>query len=413
VTYIIAEPCIDIKDLSCVDVCPVDCIHEFGRILVIDPEECIDCFAGSEELVTGRGVRTFAELENQACHVLTDGGFKPAVVKQFRSKPLVDVQFAPAFEERTRYGGRRLTTRNRSRFRRTVRATRTHPWLLVDGERTDGLAPGQFVPSMRARPKRDSERYRLGVLHGLVFGDGSWNKQEIRSGEHLHYVQLYGERVAAFRDFFEQVNFSPCLDVHPGYAGTGVVRSLVNLKRTLPETSDGEYIAGFCDGWLAADGDPVRAGSWRLRSTDHNALSWLETVAPVAGFITVGSGEEGSRETNFGVRSRPMRWLYLATREVAWRVMRVEEREVDAEDTYCAVVPGKHEFTLAGGVYTHNCGACEPECPVEAIFPEDALPDKWGPFVKINYAFPDGADVINRLVDEYATEHNVQNPPLE
>jgi ferredoxin len=41
-TYIIAEPCIDIKDLPCVDVCPVDCIHEFGRILIIDPEECID-----------------------------------------------------------------------------------------------------------------------------------------------------------------------------------------------------------------------------------------------------------------------------------------------------------------------------------------------------------------------------------
>jgi hypothetical protein len=35
-TYIIAEPCIDIKDKSCVDVCPVDCIHEFGRMLVID-----------------------------------------------------------------------------------------------------------------------------------------------------------------------------------------------------------------------------------------------------------------------------------------------------------------------------------------------------------------------------------------
>ena len=44
-TYVIAEPCIDIKDKSCVDVCPVDCIHEAGRILVIDPEECIDCEA--------------------------------------------------------------------------------------------------------------------------------------------------------------------------------------------------------------------------------------------------------------------------------------------------------------------------------------------------------------------------------
>jgi ferredoxin len=59
-----------------------------------------------------------------------------------------------------------------------------------------------------------------------------------------------------------------------------------------------------------------------------------------------------------------------------------------------------------------DCGACEPECPVEAIFPEDALPEKWAPFVKINYAYGDAAE-INRLTDEYATEHNVQNPPLE
>ena len=60
-----------------------------------------------------------------------------------------------------------------------------------------------------------------------------------------------------------------------------------------------------------------------------------------------------------------------------------------------------------------DCGACEPECPVEAIFPEDALPDKWEPFVKINYAYSDGMDVVNQLTDAYATEHNVQNPPLE
>jgi NAD-dependent dihydropyrimidine dehydrogenase PreA subunit len=52
-TYVIAEPCIDLKDLSCVEVCPVDCIHPtedepgFGDVnqLFIDPEECIDCDA--------------------------------------------------------------------------------------------------------------------------------------------------------------------------------------------------------------------------------------------------------------------------------------------------------------------------------------------------------------------------------
>jgi NAD-dependent dihydropyrimidine dehydrogenase PreA subunit len=413
VTYIIAEPCIDIKDRSCVDVCPVDCIHEADRILVIDPEECIDCFASSERLITSWGVRTFAELENQACRVLTDSGFQPAVVKRFRRKPVVNVTLAPAFEERDRYGGWRLTTRNISRFRRVVRATPTHGWKLVNGEPTDALSVGQFVPSMRAVPKRESESYRLGVLHGLVYGDGSWNKQEIRSGEHLHYVQLYGEKVAKFREFFDQVNFSPCLDIHPGYVGTGVVRAPINLKRALPHDADMEYVTGFTDGWLASDGDRVKAGSWRLRSTDHEALAWLEQAAPVAGYVVVGSGEESNVETNFGVRSRPIRWLYLATREVSWRVMGVEGVEADEAETFCAVVPRKHEFTLAGGVLTRNCGACEPECPVEAIFPEDALPDKWNAFVEINYAYDKGFDVVNELTQKYADEYNVQNPPLE
>ncbi len=41
--YVIAEPCIGVKDKSCVAVCPVDCIHEGGDQLYIDPNECIDC----------------------------------------------------------------------------------------------------------------------------------------------------------------------------------------------------------------------------------------------------------------------------------------------------------------------------------------------------------------------------------
>ncbi len=45
--YVIAEPCIGVKDRSCVDVCPVDCIHgsETNPMLYIDPEVCIDCGA--------------------------------------------------------------------------------------------------------------------------------------------------------------------------------------------------------------------------------------------------------------------------------------------------------------------------------------------------------------------------------
>jgi NAD-dependent dihydropyrimidine dehydrogenase PreA subunit len=51
--YVIAEPCVGVKDTACVDACPVDCIHpkkdasdfDAETQLYIDPMECIDCGA--------------------------------------------------------------------------------------------------------------------------------------------------------------------------------------------------------------------------------------------------------------------------------------------------------------------------------------------------------------------------------
>ena len=42
-TFIVTESCIRCKYTDCVEVCPVDCFHEGPNMLVIDPEECIDC----------------------------------------------------------------------------------------------------------------------------------------------------------------------------------------------------------------------------------------------------------------------------------------------------------------------------------------------------------------------------------
>lgn len=51
--YVIAHPCVGVKDTACVDVCPVDCIHpspnepgfNTSEQLYINPDECIDCGA--------------------------------------------------------------------------------------------------------------------------------------------------------------------------------------------------------------------------------------------------------------------------------------------------------------------------------------------------------------------------------
>jgi len=45
VTYVIAEPCVDVLDKACIEECPVDCIYEGGRMLYIHPDECVDCGA--------------------------------------------------------------------------------------------------------------------------------------------------------------------------------------------------------------------------------------------------------------------------------------------------------------------------------------------------------------------------------
>ena len=112
----------------------------------------------------------------------------------------------------------------------------------------------------------------------------------------------------------------------------------------------------------------------------------------------------------------------VAVRDAAATLARVTyiiaEPCIDIKDRSCVdVCPVDciHEFErilIIDPEECIDCGACEPECPVEAIFPEDALPDKWNAFVEINYAFPD-PEKINALVDAYATEHNVQNEPLE
>jgi ferredoxin len=42
-TYVVTESCVKCKYTDCVDVCPVDCFREGPNMLVIDPDECIDC----------------------------------------------------------------------------------------------------------------------------------------------------------------------------------------------------------------------------------------------------------------------------------------------------------------------------------------------------------------------------------
>ena len=42
-TYVVTENCIKCKYMDCIEVCPVDCFYEGENMIVINPDECIDC----------------------------------------------------------------------------------------------------------------------------------------------------------------------------------------------------------------------------------------------------------------------------------------------------------------------------------------------------------------------------------
>ncbi len=52
-TFVVTENCIKCKYTDCVDVCPVDCFREGPNMLVIDPDECIDCAVCEPECPAG------------------------------------------------------------------------------------------------------------------------------------------------------------------------------------------------------------------------------------------------------------------------------------------------------------------------------------------------------------------------
>ena len=98
-TFVVTENCIKCKYMDCVEVCPVDCFHEGPNMLVIDPEECIDCtlcepecpvdaIYADDEMPAGQ--EPFLQLNEELSQdwpVITEIGDVPADADEWKGKP--------------------------------------------------------------------------------------------------------------------------------------------------------------------------------------------------------------------------------------------------------------------------------------------------------------------------------------
>lgn len=68
-TFVVTENCIKCKYTDCVEVCPVDCFHEGPNMLVIDPDECIDCTLCEPECPV-EAIKSEDDLTDDEAHFL-------------------------------------------------------------------------------------------------------------------------------------------------------------------------------------------------------------------------------------------------------------------------------------------------------------------------------------------------------
>ena len=110
-TYVVTEACIKCKFQDCVEVCPVDCFYEGDNMLVIHPDECIDCGVcepecPAEAIVpdTDSGIEQWIELNrkwSESWPNITRKGEQPADAKEWVG---IDNKFADHFSEKAGSG---------------------------------------------------------------------------------------------------------------------------------------------------------------------------------------------------------------------------------------------------------------------------------------------------------------------
>lgn len=315
----------------------------------------------TEVLVRGRGMTPIAKLIDSDEQVLNvEGRWADASFRSYGVQPTFTVS----------------ARKNRTQQRQNINATANHRWVLEDGTvvPTSSLKIGDRLAYATApRPDTNNIDYKLGLIHGLIYGDGtSTYTQERLKGYHIRLCGSSRELLGLFENH-GKVCYPPSANGDPVVMLYGSFAKTHNLK-SLPDPSETEeYLLGFIRGWLAADGSVSVKGAATL-CANQEGVDWFNANAGLVGMLSTGCYELNPT-TNFGgrkARTFSMRldnysmiaedFIILSKRD------RFVSREFDRcyvvdsvsatgmeEEVFCAEVPDTNTFVLASGLVTGNC----------------------------------------------------------
>ncbi len=311
-----------------------------------------NCFDGETEFLTNNGLVKFVDSVGEKVKVLNiNGDFEEADVKSFGEQDIFEFTFRP--------------NGYRTNYEIKINATENHRWILENGSETTSLKVGDkiLLGKNKTTIEKKSTRYKTGFAHGLIFGDGTRNTYY----QDRHFIKICDGNAEKYNKILCEVDgYKGITNPKDGRPVITIIRENENWK-SLPETKDSLYIAGFIDGWISADAWTKPSGSICLDTISTEAVKWIIKNAFYAGYIITGISTDDNK-TNYGERSFPLNRISMTKNEVIFSCK--SKNYLKKDEVFCVVAPKTKTFTLAEGVLTGNCAFVSTEdIDIKGSFP--------------------------------------------
>lgn len=311
-------------------------------------QQMINCFGRETRFLTTSGVRSFEDFnDGDIVEVFSHTGVKrKAVVHNYGRQKLYNITFK----------------RGKNSFR-TIRATRNHRWLLLNGNQTTNLSVGDSIvtpPIIDSFNLADCDPYLYEYwCIGFALGDGSDYDNSLygQNGFGIS-IRLCG-RKKQYHDIFDKAGFN-CTQPEslngdyrvymPKYSKEAFLRN--KLWR---ELSTEQQIALF-NGYICADGEFRNKDYPTGISTINSDIELMVyELAELSGYY-VGASRVVTGSTNFVEERKPLTHIQFAREFYCRQPYKCYSIEEDIEeDVWCLEVEEDKSFILEGGLVTGNC----------------------------------------------------------
>ena len=320
--------------------------HGDARQKMRPQEVFTNCFDHDTRILTMEyGPIEIGKIANETVTVIAgDGVPRKARINEHGEQDLFEITF------RSHKGGG-------GKYRKSVRATADHRWVLRDGSVTTSLKKGDVLKAIAGDFKRDPE----GVIHGLIYGDGSAHKGRRDAGRPgvsvgRTYASIRVCKQDAVRDeihaTLDAAGYKFSTPAHADGDRVYYIGKLAHAKE-LPFTKDPEYIAGFIYGWWLADGSKSLFGGTEISTANELAAEWLLEHAGYAGLNVTMHRTQERKEGDGSFENGKSLHTIRVRQDVEWVVESIEA--VGRGTVYCPEEPVTSSFVLANGLLTGNC----------------------------------------------------------